>query len=99
MTISPETPVSAAAALTVGTGPTLDAVDLAQIIAADERIAQADKQINLLRQQVADRHTMDGTGPAMLALARIAGLTEQIAGSSEQIAIEVRLIGRYLGGA
>ena len=96
---SPETPTSAAcSAPAVDAGSNPDTVDLAQIIADAEQIGMADKDIDVLRQQLEDRHTLDGTAPVMSAFARIAGLVEQIAGSSEQIAIEVRLIRHYWGG-
>lgn len=75
---------ASSAAPAVAVGPNPDIADLAAIIAADA-------QITVARQHLADRHTMDGAAPVMLALARIAGL-------SEQIDIEVRLIRHYWGG-
>jgi hypothetical protein len=66
-------------------GPT-DAADLDQILADDADIEQH-------RQAIIDRHAGDGTAlaPVMLALSRIAGLTEQLD-------IEVRFVRRWLGG-
>ncbi len=58
---------------------------------ADLEAMLADElDIETHRQAIADRHTMDGSAPVMLALSRISGL-------AEQMAIEVRFIRNYLG--
>lgn len=75
-------PEAASPALVVG--PTMDAEDLARMLAdADD--------IELHRMSIIGHHTMDAGGPIMLALARISALREQIE-------IEVRLVSRYLDG-
>jgi hypothetical protein len=85
MTLIPQAPVAAAAAAppTAATGP--DADDLARILADAS-------DIEAHRLSIVGHHTMDASGPLLLALSRIAGLREQIE-------IEVRLVRRYLGGA
>jgi hypothetical protein len=61
---------------------TPDAEDLARMLANDA-------DIEARRKAIASRHVLDTPAPVMLALARVAGLTEQMA-------IEVRFISRNL---
>ena len=84
---TPMTPGTAActAAPAAVSGPNLDADDLARILADAS-------DIEAHRLSIVGHHTMDASGPLLLALSRIAGLREQIE-------IEVRLVRRYLGGA
>jgi hypothetical protein len=65
------------------TGST-DADDLARMLADDA-------DIDVRRQAIASRHVLNTPAPVQLALARVAGLTEQMA-------IELRFITRTLGG-
>jgi len=78
------------------TGPS-DAADLAAILADDLQMDELRKDVETHRQAIVDRHGMDGVGPVMLALARISGLSAQLSGVTEQMAIEVRFIRRYFG--
>lgn len=80
----PEIPaVAALTAPAVAAGAT-DASDLDQILADD-----ADIEVH--RQAILARHVLDAHPAVQLALSRIAGLTEQLT-------IEVRLIRNYFGG-
>jgi len=80
------------------TGPS-DAADLAAILADDLQMDELRKDVETHRQAIVDRHGLDGVGPVMLALARISGLSAQLSGVTEQMAIEVRFIRRYFGDA
>lgn len=87
MTVTPESPVSAAAAaLTVDTGPSPD--DRAAWV----RMLEDDEEIEQLLQAVRDRHRMDIGGPALSALTRALGTVEMLR-------IELRLCRNYMGGA
>lgn len=70
--------------VTVSAAGTTDADDLARILADD-------LDIDACRQAIADRHVLDGGAPMMSALARVAGLVEQLG-------VEVTFIRKLLGG-
>jgi hypothetical protein len=82
---TPMTPDTAACTAAPAAVSGLDANDLARILADAS-------DIEAHRLSIVGHHTMDASGPLLLALSRIAGLREQIE-------IEVRLVRRYLGGA
>lgn len=72
--------------------------DLAAILADDAQIDVLRADVEAHRQAFADGLGMAATAPVMSALARLAALTVQLAGATEAMAHEVRLIQHYLGG-
>lgn len=83
MTTVPEFPAVVVEDAATTAGAT-DATDLDGILADDV-------DMEARRQAIVKRHAMDAGGPVMLALARMAALTDAMGN-------EVRLIRLYLGG-
>lgn len=83
--LNPDAAACLAAAPTAVASGSTDAVDLAGILADAG-------DIEVHRLSLLDHHTLDTPAAVMLSLARLAGLTEQIQ-------IEVRLIRNYYGGS
>lgn len=80
----PETPAAVVEELGAAAAGTTDREDLDRMLADDE-------DMEARRQAISRRHTVD-TGPVMLALSRMAALTDQMA-------IEVRFIRNHIEGA